>query len=53
MKRKIILFDTFLSIFILILVPNIGCINATIQKDEISNIKNIEINDIKKKLKDY
>ena len=52
MKRKINLFGAFISTFILILVPNIGCVNAIIQKEEIFYIKNIEIIDIKK-LKGY
>ena len=48
MSKKIILFGGFLSSFILFLVPNICCVNSIIQKDEISNIRNIEIDDLKK-----
>ena len=48
MKRDLILFGAFLSTFILLLVPNVGCVNSIIQKDEISNFKNIRINGLKK-----
>lgn len=39
MNRKIILFGAFLSAFILILVPNISCVNANIQNEKILNQK--------------
>lgn len=48
MNRKFILFGAFLSTFILLLVPNIGCVNSIVPKDEISNSKNIRIYDLKK-----
>ena len=48
MKRNIILFDAFLSAFILILIPSIGCVNANIQNENNLNTKNINIDDIKK-----
>jgi len=48
MKSKIIVFGAFLSAFILILVPNVGCINSVVPNDEISNFMNIRIYDLKK-----
>jgi len=51
MKRKIILFGAFLSTFILILTPSIGCVNINIQNEKNLNIKNINIDDVIKKIK--
>jgi hypothetical protein len=48
MKRNLILFGAFLSAFILILIPNVGCVNSIVDKDEISNFKNIRSYDLKK-----
>ena len=42
MNKKIVFLGVFLSIFILILAPNVVVINATIPKEEIYDIKNIE-----------
>ncbi len=47
-KRNIILFGAFLSAFILLLVPNIGCINSIVPNVEISNFMNIRIEVLKK-----
>ncbi len=52
-KRNIILFGAFLSAFILLLVPNIGCINSIVPNVEISNFMNITIDVLKKKLNLY
>jgi hypothetical protein len=48
MKRKIILFGAFLSTFILLLTPSIGCVNSIVQNKGIS-----DINDIKNKSIEY
>jgi hypothetical protein len=44
MNKKFILFGAFLSTFILILVPNISCVNANIQNENNLNIKNRILN---------
>ena len=48
MNRRLIVFGVFLSVFILLLVPNIGCVNSIVPKDEISNFNNIRSYDLKK-----
>ena len=48
MNRKIILFGAILSTFILILVPSISSVNANIQNKNNLNMKNIDIEDIKR-----
>ncbi len=48
MKRNLILFGTLLSAFLLIFVPNVGCVNSIVQKDDKPNFKDIRTDVLKK-----